>query len=266
MYYCRPAHAFVALIYVVQATKRHSHYKQLRPWKTLFSSCGLFLLFWRLQPPLCMGRRDCALAHFRHGPWSELKVLMKVVSVNSSSFVQSMRQCSQDLFCGPSCGVVTPSWQMLMNNCEAEHLQSAQPEGCLSLAWGDGTANLAEKLFLLAALLIESLADRAVLVQVQLWRYCGVEISLVSLLKKFWTFSRFSLTHPITSLTSSPLVSALLCKPMSEPAHTVHPNHRRLLAPPGTTLEYTKEVRHLLFWSIFPLYFLCFTLGLCWYN
>ena len=57
---------------------------------------------------------------------------------------------------------------MLMDNCEAEHLQSPQPEGFLSLALGDGTANLAEKLFLLAALLIGSPADTALLVQVQL--------------------------------------------------------------------------------------------------
>lgn len=64
--------------------------------------------------------------------------------------------------------MVTPSWQILMDNCEAEHLQSAQPEGCLSLALGDGTANLAGKFFLLAALLIGSLADTALLVQVQL--------------------------------------------------------------------------------------------------
>lgn len=95
-------------------------------------------------------------------------MLKKVVSANSSSFVQSVRECSQDFFCG----VVTPSWQMLMDNCEAEHLQSTQPEGLdedvCSLALGDGTANLAEKLFLLATLLIGSHADTALLVQVQL--------------------------------------------------------------------------------------------------
>lgn len=57
---------------------------------------------------------------------------------------------------------------MLMDNCEAEHLQSTQPEGCLSLTLGDGTANLAKKLFLLAALLIGSPADTGTAVKI-LW-------------------------------------------------------------------------------------------------
>lgn len=94
-------------------------------------------------------------------------MVMEVVSAGSSSFVQSVRECSQDFFCGPSCGLVTPSWQMPMAKCETEHLRSTQP-GCLSLALGDGTANLAGKLFLLVALLIGSPADTALLVQVQL--------------------------------------------------------------------------------------------------
>jgi len=55
-----------------------------------------------------------------------------------------------------------------MDNCEAEHLQSAQPKGCLSSALGDVTVNSAEKLFLLATVLMGSPADAALLVQVQL--------------------------------------------------------------------------------------------------
>lgn len=92
-----------------------SGHRETFTWQTAVTMEDLVLLLWLVAallreaaaPFMCGQKRLCpSPLQARSTEW--FKVLMSVVSANSSSFVQSVRECPQNFFCGPSCGVVLP--------------------------------------------------------------------------------------------------------------------------------------------------------------
>lgn len=98
-----------------------------------------------------------------------------------------------------------------MDTCEAEHLESAQPEVLdEDVCHGPQETGqlIQQKALPVGHVLIG--ADTALLVQTQLWKYCGVEISLVftfEILLDIFKMSEVFLS--VSSSLSGPITSAI---------------------------------------------------------
>lgn len=118
------------------------HSKQLWPVKSLFPLVLVTALLAAAVPFMCQQQRLCPAP-----PQVKFKVLMKVVTVHSSSFLSKVWDCSQ--ISGGSSQLAGTDGHLWSRTSWASSARSAG-WGCLSLASGDSTANPAEKLFLFA--------------------------------------------------------------------------------------------------------------------